>query len=85
MTFPEVYIDTSFHDDNWVLLEQNSDCILKKEINIIVQLALGLCYGTCAGTLAIRYKRALKNRVKMVLAIYDVCVEKEICEGNIVY
>ena len=42
-------------------------------------------YALCLGLLLHRYRRAMKNRIKMVLAIYDVCVEKEASEGNTVY
>lgn len=50
-----------------------------------ISVTLLLIYAICLALLLHRYKRAMKNRIKMVLAVYDVCVEKEACEGNTVY
>ena len=50
-----------------------------------ISVTLFLIYAICLALLLHRYKRAMKNRIKMVLAVYDVCVEKEASEGNTVY
>ncbi len=50
-----------------------------------ISVTLFLVYAICLALLLHRYKRAMKNRIKMVLAVYDVCVEKEASEGNTVY
>ena len=54
-------------------------------VNILSSLILFLFYSICAGALTFRYRRALKNRIKMVLAVYDVSVEKEKSEDKEIY
>ena len=64
-----------------------SEIIINIKLNTVsvTSVTLFVIYVICFVLLLHRYKRAMKNRIKMVLAVYDVCVEKEACGGNAVY
>ena len=64
-----------------------SDVIISIILGVvsIISIILFFIYAICLIVLLHRYKRAMKNRVKMVLAIYDVCVGKEEHEGGVIF
>lgn len=50
-----------------------------------IQLILDFVCWACAVILVLRYRCATENRIHMVLAIYDVSVDKEFSEGRTVF